>query len=168
MLPCVEKVHDELDNQEVHLRRLARRIDALQGQRSAIELQVSRAMHQALEQMYATWEDDPPPGWPDATTNMLSRTGAQRHAIELLAEQVESMGADIDSDEIRRDLDHGSQRIPVAMESHFHGVPLVARPQDLERDFYELIFDPRQEALLKIDAAVDELSGKQRGPSAPG
>lgn len=30
-------------------------------------------------------------------------------------------------------------------------------PDGLERDFYEFLFSPRQEALLKVDEAIDRM-----------
>lgn len=166
--PChaefVERVLDELDNQEVHLRRLARRIDALKPAGSDLELQVSRRLHVGLEEIHAAWGDDAPPGWPDLTTKMVSRVGPHRWAIEFLAERVDDMGGGALKDEIHGDLNQGRARMPIKLESQFHETPLVVPPEAIERDFYELIFNPQQEALLKIDSAVDEL--ERRHPSS--
>lgn len=40
-------------------------------------------------------------------------------------------------------------------------------PSALERDFYELLFNPQQEALLQIDNAIDRLEGTIQRPRAP-
>jgi hypothetical protein len=153
----VERILDELDNQEVHLRRLARRVDALRPAGSDLELQISRRLHAALEELHATWGDDAPPGWPDPATRMITRVGPQRWAIEFLAEQVADMAGGDLKEEIHRNLDQGRARMPFRLEGQLQQTPLVVPPDALERDFYELIFNPHQEALLKIDLAVDSL-----------
>ena len=46
--------------------------------------------------------------------------------------------------------------------------PVAVMPDELERDFYEFLFSPRQEALLEIDEAIDRMeptSGRPRGSS---
>ncbi|MDP9257307.1 MAG: hypothetical protein M3Q31_12215 [Actinomycetota bacterium] len=163
----MDKVLDELDNQEVHLRRLARRIDGLQPAEGGVELQVGRILQLRLEQLHATRADDPPPGWPDAASTMVARVGAQREAIELVARRVEELGGAISTADISRSLAQGRERMPFALEGRFHEGPLVVTPSALERDFYELLFNPQQEALLRIDNAIDGLEGTIQRPRAP-
>lgn len=85
--PRMEKILDELDNQEMHLRRLARRIDALQPTGSDVELQISRTLHLSFESIYTSWTDvrEAPPGWPGATAMLMERLRAQLEAIEMVA-----------------------------------------------------------------------------------
>jgi hypothetical protein len=164
----MEKIHDELDHQEIHARRLARRVDALKPPGSNVELTVSRLLHARLKEVHSAWGDDAPPGWPDPNTLMVARVGGQREAIELLASQVENLGGGPLEDEISRHLKQGRERMPFALEGKFHETPLLVPPDVLTRDFYELVFHPQQEALLKIDAALDELERRSRGSTKPG
>lgn len=155
----MEKLEDELDNHETHIRRLARRIDAIKPVGGDTELRASRHLHAALEETHAAWGNDPPPRWPGPTALALARVGAQSEAIEHLAQQLDDIDASQGGlrDETHRDLEHGRQRMPFALDGQFYEEPMVVPPATLERDFFELLFNAQQEALLKIDNALDQL-----------
>jgi hypothetical protein len=157
----VERLLDELDQQEMHLRRLARRIDQHGGQLGQTELRVGRRLQDELESECdpATWgEGGPPPGWPDATLMFITRSRVQRRLIVELAAEVEALGADPFQKEIREELQHALDRMPHAMDAHFHDAgPMVVPPGALSWDFLELALNSQQEALLKVDLALDRL-----------
>jgi hypothetical protein len=98
---------------------------------------------------------------------MVARVGEQRETIELVARRVEELGGAISTADISRSLAQGRERMPSALEGRFHEGPLVVTPSALERDFYELLFNPQQEALLQIDNAIDRLEGTIQRPRAP-
>jgi hypothetical protein len=157
----VEKLLDELDQQEMHLRRLGRRIDQLQGQLGKTEVVVGRRLQDELEHASdpAVWgEPGPPPGWPDVTSIFLTRSRVQRRLILELAGDAEALGANRLRDAITEDLEQALARLPFAMDAHFHNPePVVVLPDALSRDFLELVLNAQQEALLKIDLALERL-----------
>lgn len=157
----METLLDELDQQEMHLRRLGRRIDQHRGQLGHTELRVGRRLQDELESQCdpVTWgEGGPPPGWPDATLMFITRSRVQRRLIVELAAEVEMLGADPFSADVRKELQHALDRMPNAMDAHFQDAgPTVVPPSALSRDFLELALNSQQEALLKIDLALDRL-----------
>jgi hypothetical protein len=155
----VNKVLDELDNQEIHLRRLARRIDRLTEAKARSELMVSAMLHESFAAVHIAWDENPPgpPGWPEPTTVTISRGRAQADAIIAVAREVEILGGSLSADRIEKELEDGRLRMPFVMEAGINEGPYVVDPQVIARDYFELVFNPQQEALLKIDEALDGL-----------
>jgi len=51
--------------------------------------------------------------------------------------------------------------MPFVMDAELNEGPFVIPPAVMERDYYELLFNPQQEALLKIDNALDGLDRRR-------
>lgn len=140
------------------MRRLARRLDLLTGS-SGLELKISGRLHAALEDLHNEWDGDAPPGWPDQRAAMFARMRAQGQVIGDLVEAVNAAGGELDLAAISRALQQGEERMPFKLNAHLHTPeqPVLVMPDELERDFYEFLFSPRQEALLKVDEAIDRM-----------
>jgi hypothetical protein len=156
---------DELDNQEVHMRRLARRLDLLTGS-GDLELRISRRFHAALEDLQGAWDGEAPLGWPDQRAAMFARMRVQGQVIDDLVEAVNAAGGEIDAGAISSSLQQGQERMPFKLNARLYAPnqPVVVMPDELERDFYEFLFSPRQEALLEIDEAIDRMEPRSRRP----
>lgn len=156
----LEQLLDELDQQEMHLRRLARRIDQRRGRGVQLELRVLHRLQSELERVssVANWGNaDPPPGFPDVTLIWMTRSLVQRDLILELAGEVEAVGANPFRDKLQHDLQQGHDRMPFALESRFQEGPVLVPPGALSRDFLELTLNAQQEALLQVDLALDRL-----------
>jgi hypothetical protein len=51
------------------------------------------------------------------------------------------------------------------LEGLLNEAPIEPTPAEIERDFFELVYNPQQEALLKIDLALDALAAGSSGSS---
>jgi hypothetical protein len=155
----MDKVLEELDNQEAHLRRLARRVDRLSTDCSRVELRISAMLHSAFGSVHTTWDgaEAAPPGWPEPAVVTISRGRSQADAIVVIAQEAERLGSSVSARAIEKDLDDGRRRMPFVMDAELNEGPFVIPPAVMERDYYELLFNPQQEALLKIDNALDGL-----------
>jgi hypothetical protein len=145
----------------MHLRRVSRRIDDLRGTPGRTEIEIGRELQSALENACdpGVWDDDPPPGRPDPLLTALARFVVQQRLILQLAGVAELLGGNPIQEGIRKALEDASARMPIAMESHFHGGgPVAVSPDAVTRDVQELLLNTQQEALLRVDLALDRLT----------
>jgi hypothetical protein len=156
------KALDELDNQEIHIRRLARRIDKGSRPFERIELLLSERMHTALAFAHQESEWLPGDDRPDRGHLMVARAKAQALAIRRLADELQSFGASINPQAIETELQHAREGMAHRLEIWINSAPDEVDRVVVARDYYELIFNPQQDALLKIDFAMDEIEHRGR------
>jgi len=151
-----EKVLDELDHHEMHIRRLARRIGKGSVPYDRIELLVIRRMQSALDFLHEESElregDKPNPA-----TVVVARAKTQAIAICDLARELQSFGVKMGLDEIERQLERDREAMSYRLEIWISDAPNEVEPITVAKDYYELIFNPQQELLLRIDFAMDEV-----------
>ncbi len=157
-----EEALDELDNQEIHIRRLARRIDMGSRPFGRIELSLSERMHAALAFAHQESEWRPDDDRPDRAHLMVARAKAQALAIRRLADELQSFGAPIDPQAIEAELERAREGMAHRLEIWINSSPVEVDRVVVAKDYYELIFNPQQDALLKIDFAMDEIERRAK------
>lgn len=154
-----EKVLDELDQQEMHIRRLARRIDGLRVADESQELAVATRLHKALHGALQSIEDSPNELRQIAAVWL--RSESQRECVAVLARAVAELGADIDLSGVETNLRRGYERMPSTLRRHLSDNPadlFLAPAGDHEAEHYDLAFDVVQDELLRVDLALDKLA----------
>src|ERR1700681_3357145 len=107
----MEAILDELDAQETHVRRIARRIDRGSQPFTQVELRLSHHLHIALEFIHKDAEESSEDR-PDAAHVVVARAKSQAIAIVRLAKEVQNLGGTIDPDAIEIDLDRARAAMP--------------------------------------------------------
>jgi hypothetical protein len=77
----MEMIQQELDRQAGELTRIARGLDAATGPDGRVELRVGRLLQLSMEQLYAEWPKEMPPGWLDERIKTQTRVAAQKQAL---------------------------------------------------------------------------------------
>jgi hypothetical protein len=85
----MEMIQQEPDRQAGELTRIARGLDAATGQDGRVELRVGRLLQLSMEQLYAEWPKEMPPGWLDERIKTQTRVAAQKQALLYLAETLD-------------------------------------------------------------------------------
>lgn len=161
----MEEFFDELDQQEMHLRRLSRRIDQLSGQLGKTEVFVGQRLQGALERGVAR---------PDG--RVIRRQGGRSRwgSACLVSRRSNSWSNSSPAtwrgwdpgplvEEISHDLAHAHERMPITLDAQFYAGPMAVPEEAIMRDFLEVLLNAQQEALLTVDLALDRLGP----PAAP-
>jgi hypothetical protein len=156
-----DRVLDELDHHEMHIRRLARRIDKGSVPYDRIELSLSRKMQSALDFLHEESElregDKPNPAMV-----AVARAKTQAMAICDLARELQSFGVTMDLEEIERQLERDREAMNHRLEIWIGDAPDEVEPITVAKDYYDLIFNPQQELLLRLDYAMDEVERRAK------
>jgi hypothetical protein len=136
-----DRALDELDNQEIHIRRLARRIDKSSRPFERIELSLSEAMHAGLAFVHQESEWLPDDDRPDRGHLMVARAKAQALAIRRLADELKSFGAPINPEAIEAELERAREGMTHRLEIWINSAPAGVDRVIIARDYYELIFN---------------------------
>jgi hypothetical protein len=143
---------DELDHQEIHIRRLARRVD-MGSPFERVELSIARKLQGALDLV----QEDAGPSRPHPGKVTVARAQAQAIAIRDLAAELQSFGVKVDPREVQRQLERDREAMRHRLEIEVNEAPDAVDALTIAVDYYELIFNPQQEILLRLDFAMDEI-----------
>jgi len=150
----------ELDQQEIFIRQLARRIDRGDTDSPLLELKVSTGLHRALEYIHndddATRENPP---LPDPVHVVVARAKGQALAIEEIAERVKALEGSVDVDAIKRRLERAREGMGTMLEERVTDEPKITRTW-VAKDYHEVVYNPQQEILLELDDALSEVEAR--------
>lgn len=163
MLGRVDLILEELDRQAGELARIARGIDIAEGPESRVELEVGRFLQESMDQLYAEWGENAPPGWLDDRARVLTRVGAQKQALLFLARILDARSTRDLEKEVERMLTSAREAMPTAIAVKFHEAPLVYTPDAMESEFSGLIFETHDAALQLLRDQLDDLERKVNG-----
>ncbi len=93
---------------------------------------------------------------------MVARAKAQALAIRKLADELQSFGGHIDPEAIETELEHAREGMAHRLEIWINSSPDEVDRVVIAEDYYKLIFNPQQDALLKIDFAMDEIERRAK------
>lgn len=159
----MEMIQEELDRQAGELTRIARGLDAATGPDGRVELQVGRLLQLSMEQLYAEWPKEMPPGWLDKRIKTQTRVAAQQQALLYLAESLDlSLSGNL-RERAEQMFAMARDATPIAIAANFYEAPLVYTQEAMESDYADLVFEPHDAVLQLLRDALEKIEANEKG-----
>jgi hypothetical protein len=93
---------------------------------------------------------------------MVARAKVQALAIRKLADELQSFGAPIDPEAIETELERAREGMAHRLEIWINSSPDEVDRSVVANEYHDVIFNPQQNALLKMDFAMDEVERRAK------